>query len=108
MEDIKCEGEVMTDETYQSWSNRETWNVALLIDNTEGLLSGMLEVLNQNYEHACCRLDAVQEYVETLAHADLGEAYHNSYLIALDLITCALARVDWRELTDHFLEGFGD
>jgi hypothetical protein len=38
----------MTDETYEGWTNRETWAVALHINNDQGWQESVHEALREN------------------------------------------------------------
>jgi hypothetical protein len=103
------------DTTYNGWTNYETWNVNLWMDNERG----SSELWN---EHAQACYDATDQDDETStrqsdaseALANELEAMHDEYLAALNLQGCfadimgaAMSRVDWREIADNLLSGIG-
>ena len=75
----------MTDDSYNGYSNRETWIVALWLDNDEGLY----EAANQ-----CQSPSELEDMIDELRDELIGE---NANLIT-DLVNGALGRVDWREI----------
>jgi len=106
----------MTDTTYNGWANRETWLVALWINNDQGsqetvhdaLTEAVGEVIvgEQGYEHADVPLkdwqagDIVREIVEEWIYD--GDETQTAGL-ASDLLGTALAAVDWSEIGASFL-----
>lgn len=88
----------MTDETYQGWTNRETWWVALWLNNEAGLQEGARIACNADGE-------MLQEATETLSHYvdDLIEDdEHGPRGMMLDLVNCVLARCNFREIAESF------
>lgn len=90
----------MTTETYQGWTNRETWCVALWLNNEQGLQEGARDACN-------CDGEMLQEAAETLSRYvdDLIEDDENDPRgMMLDLINCALARCNFAEIASKFRE----
>lgn len=98
-------------ESFNGWSNRETWAAALWIDNDQWLLETALDYAKQE-------IDGHDEGEEINPYY-LGEAL--KYWLQDDLLTLeniagnqslfnmltdigSLYRVDWRELGQHYLE----
>lgn len=92
-----------TEKGYNGWSNYETWNVKLWMDNDQG---------EYNYWR-----DRVQELWESNDHdknstaSDLAkelEAYHDDNMPEVsgtyaDLLGAALSEVDWREIAESLI-----
>jgi hypothetical protein len=105
------EGDKMSTEEYNGWTNRETWAVALHLNNDAGLQTLAQEIVNNAYE-ADQRIweaaTALQNSVESLLDP---EEYRNKYggersrgleLMAED---CgSLWRVNWDEIVTNMLE----
>ena len=89
----------MTDETCQGWTNKETWNVALWINNDEGLKESIGEICNQDYIYDFQRDHAVKEYVESIADFD------GKNPLSLNLISMSLDRVAWEEISEEQIKG---
>ena len=101
-----------TDTTYNGWTNRETWLVNLWLSNDQGtydalenLVAGIAaedtEFGTISREHRIA--NALESFVDdVIAPPDADVPYG----LAVDLITSALARVDWRELADNYAEDF--
>lgn len=82
------------DKGYQGWSNYETWDVALWIDNDQGLFNCVHDlgrVHLRNYDFA----DAIKDLVESLA-PELEASMFS------DLLNAAISEVDWLELAEHY------
>jgi len=79
----------MTQETYQGWTNRETWCVALWLNNEQGLQEGARDACNQEDEMIHEAAKSLEDYVD-----DLLEDQELPGMMR-DLINCCLARVNW-------------
>lgn len=89
----------MTDETFNGWTNRESWLVSLWLDNEQGTHERCREIA------AACESDlAAGEAIErAIDEGELfGELPVSGFLA--DLVNGALARVDWRAIGNHFRE----
>jgi len=98
------------DKTYNGWTNKETWLVALWIDN-DGYAGGSLGVSEQADEIAEESMPAdddllhevtgkLADWLEERITEDLGE--HKGLLA--DIVGTALGRVDWREIAEHYAQ----
>ena len=87
---------------YQGWTNYETWAVSLWLDNDEGLYHEARELAHRvRGKHKLYDLaNALERLVEDNA-PDLGATLYG------DLLNHAMARVNWREIAEHLLEGAG-
>ena len=93
--------------TYQGWSNYETWNVNLWLQNTNG---------SQEFWYAQAREMLVKHgpreavlVLERQLETQFDE--EADYLIddrrpccCIDLLRASLRAVNWREIVDHLLE----
>lgn len=90
----------MTDETYQGWTNRETWCVALWLNNEQWLQEGARDACNTDgemlHEAAQTLFDFVDQMIDDL-NSDLDG-------MTRDLINCALARCDFKSIAQTFRE----
>lgn len=75
----------MSNNTYNGWANRETWLVNLWLTN-DGDRDAATDTLSQTLE---------QQHDDALTDiGGLGGVF-------ADLLTGALARVEWREIAEH-------
>lgn len=104
---------VMTeDQTYNGWSNYETWNVSLWLSNDEGLYNATRErtqeilsetesrsqywTLEESHRYALAAV--LKDWVTDELTPDLGASF------AADLLGYSLDQVDWLEIADAWLE----
>lgn len=89
----------MSENTYEGWTNRETWLVNLWLTNEEGL-----------YRDACEAAGIMSgadldDWLSDYVRVNFAENAH-PWLGGLvgDLLGAALNRVDWREIGEAFTE----
>ena len=104
------------DASYNGWTNYETWSVALIMDNDQGLYSMRCEQAQQLYNDAEPEWDwqskedkatndladwlkdfIVDEYAPDLSALPLGMLYGQ-------LLSGALSDVNWQEIARHWIE----
>ena len=97
--------------SYNGWSNYETWNVALWIDNDEGSYGYWQERTREIAEETepeygweskedAARNTLADEIKDTIE--DQSPLTSDASLYS-DLLGAALSEVDWREIAEHYL-----
>lgn len=81
-----------TQDSYQGWSNRQTWAVMLSVNNEQAYQEDALELVRSTPDDYDAE-QALRDYVESYM---VGDALEGASL-AVDLLGHALAVVDWRE-----------
>lgn len=91
----------MTNEIYNGWTNRETWLVNLWITNDEATYDTVRDIVrmanSDKAESLPC--DALESFVD-----EMQEDLDMKPSMFSDLITAALARVNWREIAESLGE----
>lgn len=91
---------------YNGWTNYETWNVALWIDNDQGSYSERCEMAQDVYDRADGDMDdaksalasRLKDWVE-----DMNPLSGDASMFS-DLLSAAISEVDWYEIAENFLE----
>ena len=83
---------------YNGWANYPTWNVALWLDNDQGLQEMALEIARQDFEFEFERDEAYRELVENIIGGmdDCG--------MRTDLLGWTLSSVEWRAISATYKE----
>lgn len=86
-------------DNYNGWANYETWNVALYLDNDEGIYNFLLEGLRHLLAE---RNDdwtgiSLQELRELVCNAFRGDS-------TPDGVRLSHSEIDWSEISDKLLE----
>jgi hypothetical protein len=105
----------MSDNTYNGWTNYETWAIAIWLDSDQATYSSWCEQARQHRENAprCQQViddtwsekdaakynlaDQLKEEITGDAPDELKGAYS-------DLLNAALGEVNWDEIAAHYLE----
>jgi hypothetical protein len=100
----------MTDQSYNGWSNYETWCVNLWLTNEEGSDSYCRELAQQCIEDAFDEDndDATIQDAATQAMAGQLESYHDEFMpevsgVFKDLLMASLGAVNWHEIASNFV-----
>jgi hypothetical protein len=94
----------MADKGYNGWSNYETWNVKLWIDNDEGSYLYWREQVRDAWEHNDHDRD---DTIGDLARLLKDEHEENTPTVTgvyADLLNAALSEVDWYEIAEAMVE----
>ena len=90
---------------YNGWSNYATWNVALWIDNDQGSYSTRCEMAQECYDDADDMDDAKRSLAEKLkSWVDEMNPLTGQASMFSDILSSALADVDYDEIAANFLE----
>ncbi|MHB9081677.1 MAG: DUF7249 family protein [Pirellulaceae bacterium] len=96
--------------TYNGWSNYETWCIHLWLTNDDGSNGYWLSVAEEVYENAeershWSQSDAARYQLADMLRDEVGEAnpLDDASMFA-DLLGSALSGVDWSEIANAFLE----
>lgn len=105
-----------TEKTYNGWTNYETWNVNLWMNNDAGSDERYRELAQECYNGATDRgvgftkdeqatFDLAQvlkdEYEEAMA--DILDAQKLNASVWADLLGAALSEVNWHEIAEHLI-----
>ena len=91
---------------YNGWTNYETWNVALWMDNDQGLYSMRCEWAQSAYDDNKDDLDAAKRQLADTIKDFMEEnnPLSSDASCYSDLLSAALSEVDWYEIAENWLE----
>lgn len=100
----------MESKTYNGWTNYETWNVKLWLDNEQGTYELQKEMVRQSRQTP--KVDVwTKEETTRFTLADLLKDFveennplANDASMYSDLMSAALSEVNWQEIADSILE----
>lgn len=101
--------------SYNGWTNYETWNVALWIDNEQGSYNHWREQARHCYKWASDRgtgltkkEQAVIDLAQLLKDAVNEDAPDLGASMYADLLNAALSEVNWQEIAGHWVDDMAD
>jgi hypothetical protein len=95
-------------EEYSGWINRETWAMALHLDNDQGFSDEVKQFTHQAIqdnplEEAGYRLaDSLEEWVSAFLEFDTVSTNEHLFIMMTDI--GSLYRVNWREIAQVYVE----
>lgn len=90
---------IMTDNTYNGWSNYETWNWKLWVDNDEGWQESVLEAARDSgdvYQFSKWLEDDCEQLRELFDLPTTGPFS--------DLLGAAISNINWYEIAESIFE----
>jgi hypothetical protein len=103
--------ETQEDRTYNGWTNYETWNVALWLDNDQGTYNYVRELADEAKRESAEHQDRYDTRTpEGLLAERLKDLVEDGSPLAeeasmyADLLGAAIGAVDWYEIAEAILE----
>jgi hypothetical protein len=93
----------MTEKTYNGWTNYETWNVALWIDNEEGSYRYWRDTTREISEESDEKEDAIYSVSKRLED-EIKEGAPELQGTYSDLLSAALCEVNWYEIAENWVD----
>jgi hypothetical protein len=106
----------MNDQTYNGWTNRETWLVNLWMDNEQGSQEYWRERAQECYSRAPYADDQIEnEWAAIVVLAEELEQSHDEMIeqsnldtsgVLIDFVNQCMGQVNWREIAEHYIHEF--
>lgn len=97
----KTRRQLIEREECNGWPNQETWIANLWLSNEPDTDSDARAICDPAHgRHAYQNGDLLKAYVESLSERVLERRAS----MASDMMSCAMARVDWRVIAEHYEE----
>ena len=90
-------------ETYNGWTNYETWVVSLWNDNEESSYRYWREEARRHAEDSDDQSDAIRSLAEQLKEEISDNAPTTEPSVYSDLLNAALSEVNWAEIAENLL-----
>lgn len=96
----------MNHQEYNGWTNYETWNVALWLDNEQGSSDYWNGVADEllHYRHRNTPEEATSQLAEQLKNELEESAPDLGASCFADLLNAALNEVNWYEIAEHYID----
>lgn len=94
--------ETTQSETYNGWTNRETWLVNLWLGNDQATYSEVLDATRDALDTPHPRL-TLADWLRDWLELQVSECCGTRYGFVTDLALAASAHVDWQEVADGWL-----
>ena len=94
-------GKIMKTTEYNGWTNYETWNIALWMDNEEGSYRYWQEITSDCQEESNPARELADRLEESIRDSSPLASDASCYS---DLLGSALDNVNWREIAENWLE----
>lgn len=91
------------DKSYNGWSNYETWNVKLWIDNEEGSYRYWREVVQEGWEDSDHDKEDTAYYVSRRLEHEIKDSAPELSGTYGDLLGAALSEVNWYEIAEEMV-----
>jgi hypothetical protein len=90
---------------YNGWTNYETWNVKLWMDNDQSISEYWQEQAEYSCTHFAGREHAILNLRDVLQSSHLESAPELTGTYA-DLLNAALSEVNWYEIAEHMVDDY--
>lgn len=96
---------MIEESTYNGWTNRETWLVALWLGNTDAMTDEYTrDIANDKAYNLNERADILRGYVFSICMGVEEEVNGQSASMAVDLLNDAIETVNFREIVENRIE----
>ena len=96
---------MIEESTYNGWTNRETWLVALWLGNTDQATDKFARHLANMSCDTWTKADCLKHFVYEICMGDELEVNGQSASMATDLLNDAIETVNFREIVEGYIEG---
>jgi hypothetical protein len=101
----------MTDTKYNGWTNYETWNCKIWIDNDQGIqeywkdyAKNITPIENEYMDEPRCKVHALADALKDKFEQQAEDHVPSMVGFFADIMNAALNRVNWIEIAESLLE----
>jgi len=90
---------------YKGWTNYETWNAALWVDNDQWFTEEAQRLFDEAKGTADKRINDVTPYMAEIIEAQFDQGLEDQPVSGwiADAVNSYLGEVDWQEIAGHFM-----